>query len=460
LKETIELDQNIGYTYSSKHKSLIYKPSQEYYVINNSNPTKYHEEVLKLYNTPSCEKNVQFIELSPQMIKKAVSITTQLIFEVTEKCNMSCMYCALGDNYTQQVSNKRCQHMDWQTAKTVLDFYIQIWNKESPKQFKKFCYIGFHGGEPLLNMPLIKKIINYLEEHSVNMNFFYTLTTNGTLLHKHIKYLSENKFALSVSMDGNQEMNSYRVYKNGKSVYDDLFANLKEIQTKYPNYFKEYVDFISVAHSRNTDKGITSFFEEKFKKKPMIIELLSTGVANYDNWDSMRRKNMDDKKKDAHKEDDNNFYLSNYLHLFSGNFYKNYRYLLDYSTNIVKTPTATCIPFSDRAFITVKKDIIACEKIGFEHTMGKVTDDGIHIDFENLAKFYNNIYNKFKVQCENCYIKDSCDVCFLTNEQYFKENFKCEEFYPASSLKKCITESVKTLRKNTFDFNNLLNNII
>lgn len=448
MKDTIELIQDIGYKYFINHKSLFYWPNQDHFLQDKRSVAKYRKELLKLYKIPNVEHEVHFVQLKPQTIQNAIGLTNQIIFEVTEKCNLSCAYCGLGDTY-QQVSEERCLDMNWQTAKTVLDFYIREWKKERPKNFSKFCHIGFYGGEPLLNMPLIKKIICYIEEQGEDWNFRYSMTTNGTLLHKHLEYLIEKDFIFSVSLDGDKEMNSYRVYNNGKEVYSDLFANLKKIQKEYPKYFEENIEFISIANSINTNEGIISFFNKEFNKSPQINKLMATSVANYDRWNSMRRKYEDVKKVDS-----KNQYLSDYLNLFSGNFYYNYRSLLDNSGKIVKTPTGTCLPFSKRVFISAREDIIACERVGFKRILGKVTDKRVDIDFENLASFYNNIYDKFKVQCESCFKKESCNICFLTDEQYFEENFKCEDFYPVSHLKKCIVESVITLRERAFDTNN------
>jgi uncharacterized protein len=124
LKNTIDLIQNIGYKYFIDHKSLIYWPNQKHFLKDNGSIVEYREELLKLEKIQEDEQKVHFTQLTPQMIQNAISFTNQVIFEVTEKCNLSCTYCALGDTY-QQVSEKRCQNMDWHTAKTVLDFYFQ-----------------------------------------------------------------------------------------------------------------------------------------------------------------------------------------------------------------------------------------------------------------------------------------------------------------------------------------------
>lgn len=440
MENIIELEKEIGYKYSFKHKSLIYWPQQENQVKNNDYIDEYKEELIKLYQPPSDDEEVHFIQMNPETIQNAIGLTNQVIFEVTEKCNLSCAYCSLGDTY-KNVSVERSHNMDWRTATTVLDFFIQKWNNETPKNFKKSFYIGFHGGEPLINMKLIKKIINYIETNVNELDFCYSMTTNGTLLDKHIKYLVQKNFLIHVSLDGDRKMNSYRVNNNGKEVYDDLFGNLKKLQTNYPDFFEERIAFISVENSRNTDESMISFFNKEFGKRPEIHSLSSTNIANYEKWDAIRRK-----KEDVKNENSNSQILSDYLKLFSGNYHTHYRSLLD-NPRTIRIPTGTCIPFTYRVFITAKKDIIVCERIGFESTLGKVTNKGVELDFENIANFYNNILDKFKIQCKSCYKRESCMLCFLTNEQYFAETFICEDFYPVSHLKKCIIDSVNSLRE-------------
>lgn len=439
-----------------KHKSLIYIPKWGTPLLDNSNTLElYYQKLLNLYTEASgLQRELHFVGLNSKIIKDATYVTNQIIFEVTEKCNLSCIYCGYGENYVRTY-DERCQHMNWQTAKTVLDYYIRLWQVQRPKLLKKPCFIGFYGGEPLLNMPLIKRIIDYLEEFNEDLSFHYSMTTNGILLKSHIDYLVEKNFVLAVSMDGDSEMNSYRVYHNGKNIYEDLYSNLKYVKVKYPDYFRDHVEFISVATNRNTDEGINAFFEREYGKKSQINPLLSDQVADYEKWNLMRRKTQ---KRSTYLENMN--YLSEFIENFSGNYYQDYRSLLSGSSEIVKTPTGTCLPFSLRTFITVKNDIIVCERVGFNHIVGKVTEHGVIIDFDSIAKFYNNIYNKFKSQCEKCYIVEVCNVCFLANQKYFKDSFICEDFFSTKQLKECIARSIIALRSRDMNFGKLISYIL
>ena len=46
--------------------------------------------------------------------------------------------------------------------------------------------IGFYGGEPLLEIDLIREVISYVEENYPERKVRYNLTTNLTLLTKEI----------------------------------------------------------------------------------------------------------------------------------------------------------------------------------------------------------------------------------------------------------------------------------
>ncbi|MCS4481008.1 4Fe-4S cluster-binding domain-containing protein [Clostridium botulinum] len=64
----------------------------------------------------------------------------------------------------------------------------------------KEIYIGFYGGEPLLNFELIKKCIDYGNAKIKDKNVIYSMTTNATLITEDIAdFLVENKMVLTIS---------------------------------------------------------------------------------------------------------------------------------------------------------------------------------------------------------------------------------------------------------------------
>ena len=79
----------------------------------------------------------------------------------TEKCNLTCTYC---EDIKERNKLSKNKHFD---QKTLISTLNKIPN----------LTLHFYGGEPLLNINLIKNILNNVNYDRV------TLQTNGTLLH-------------------------------------------------------------------------------------------------------------------------------------------------------------------------------------------------------------------------------------------------------------------------------------
>ncbi len=79
------------------------------------------------------------------------------------------------------------------------------------------------------------------------------MTTNATLIHKHIDFLVDNKFNIMISLDGNEGNDSYRIIKkNNKNSFSKVIKNIDFIKDKYPDYFKNNISFNAVLHNQNS----------------------------------------------------------------------------------------------------------------------------------------------------------------------------------------------------------------
>lgn len=136
------------------------------------------------------------------------------IFVVTNECNGECLYCQA------QSGRKHSNRMDKKTAQKAVEFALQ-----SPAKQMTF---EFQGGEPLLNFPIIKYIIEYTEAHKRDKEIQYSLVSNLSLLTEEIaEYIKEKKVAISTSLDGGKELHSYnRPLRNGQNSYDVLQKKL------------------------------------------------------------------------------------------------------------------------------------------------------------------------------------------------------------------------------------------
>jgi len=121
-----------------------------------------------------------------------------LVLWVTTDCNLRCRYCYAN-------GGEKTKYMNWQIAKRALDLMIN---------HSRSFTVQFAGGEPLLNMDLIEKVVNYTQ----GLNVCYQLQTNATLIDSkmamHLKHLN---IGIGVSLDGLPEVNDYlRPFPDGK----------------------------------------------------------------------------------------------------------------------------------------------------------------------------------------------------------------------------------------------------
>jgi len=85
-----------------------------------------------------------------------------ITFEVTDRCNLNCKYCGYGDFYGNYDTRDE-KGLSIEKTTLFLDYIVSYWNNPGVSP-DKYIYIGFYGGEPLLNMELIKHVVNYLKK--------------------------------------------------------------------------------------------------------------------------------------------------------------------------------------------------------------------------------------------------------------------------------------------------------
>ncbi len=139
---------------------------------------------------------------------------------VATGCNLSCKYCY----ETNKVSSLM-------TEDTVDNTFVFIKN-EMAQQNDTHLSIQFHGGEPLLNMEIIKYATVTAKQFFPSLSF--SITTNGTLLDEDIvRFLVDNRFDVSISIDGKEQThNLNRLHKDGSGSFTDTYNGLT-IAKKY-----------------------------------------------------------------------------------------------------------------------------------------------------------------------------------------------------------------------------------
>lgn len=173
------------------------------------------------------------IKISSSCSLSALKKTRTITFIVTEACQLRCTYCYLvGKNNTNK--------MTFDVAKRTIDYVFS-----EPRLNSENVVLDFIGGEPLLEIDLIGKIVEYFLDVADAMdscwkrNYRIRITTNGLLytseavqkfINKHHKHLD-----ISISIDGDRiKTNSTRIFSNGSGSYDKVVESIPLWRSQFP----------------------------------------------------------------------------------------------------------------------------------------------------------------------------------------------------------------------------------
>ena len=395
----------------------------------------------------------------------------QIIFEVTDACNLRCKYCAYADLYGGYDDRENLK-FPYQKAKIILDYLHNIWKKNLNKDIVTPFTIGFYGGEPLLNVPFIKQVMDYAESlENTGKKIHYSMTTNAMLLDKYMDFLAQKKVQLLISLDGDEEGQSNRVDVSGKNSFQRVFKNIKLLQEKHPQYFDRYIMFNSVLHNKNSVESTHRFIKETFGKMPSITPLSTSGIRpdkleefnhTYRNYNEsiQQASNCESLKNEMFIKNPETRMLLEHLYFHSGNIFFNYNGLLMNRTLYPTPATGTCIPFSKKMFITVKGRILQCEKINHEFAVGQITNQGVELDFEAIAKQHNDYVSRYAKQCEKCGNRTACSQCIYQIDDIHDKNTRCHGFCTEAQKKKQDEQCLHYLTEHPELYKRLLNEVV
>ncbi|MFA6850285.1 MAG: thioether cross-link-forming SCIFF peptide maturase [Selenomonadaceae bacterium] len=153
---------------------------------------------------------------------KEEGLVKSMCLMVAHDCNLRCKYCFAD---TGDFGGGR-ELMSKEVGEAAVEYII------SHSGQRKHCEIDFFGGEPLMNMPVVRHVTAYVRkrEKETGKVFKLTLTTNGVLLNdENIKFLNDNTISLVLSLDGRKEVHDrMRPNIGGQGTYDKVVENFKK----------------------------------------------------------------------------------------------------------------------------------------------------------------------------------------------------------------------------------------
>lgn len=138
--------------------------------------------------------------------RRLADFTGLHIFVVTLRCEHSCPYCQVS----RQSDDKTAFDMSPATAQKSLEL---VFRSPSPN-----IKIEFQGGEPLLNFPLIKSVVERAKEmnDSHRRNLQFVIATNLALINEDIlEFCLRHDIYISTSLDGPAELHNRNRPRHG-----------------------------------------------------------------------------------------------------------------------------------------------------------------------------------------------------------------------------------------------------
>jgi uncharacterized protein len=178
---------------------------------------------------------------------------------LTHNCNLRCTYCYSGE--------KAARSMSADTARCAVDFLHDSSGGS--------CTVTFFGGEPLIELGLMKDLVAYSRER-YGRSLRFRMSTNGTLLdHELLEYLQANEIYFVLSLDGNEEQqNRCRRFAGGEGTYAKIARQVDDILE-----FNPYTMAVSVIVPETVEflaAGVKDLFGKGFR---YVVQTLDYSAA-------------------------------------------------------------------------------------------------------------------------------------------------------------------------------------
>lgn len=334
-----------------------------------------------------------------------------LLLQVTQNCNLRCDYCIYSGKYTNRVHSNRA--MTFEMAKKGIDFLIEHSSDSED------IFLGFYGGEPLLEMELIKKCMDYILKRVPDKKVYFNMTTNGTLLTEEVvKDLIKYKISILISLDGPRNIHdeARKFAHSDKGSFDVLYKNLKLIKSKYPNYYKSSIHFNTVLHQENF-RCVDCFVkcDDVLTEARFLVSLISDNYAKTKN-------NISEQSFTEIQYEKFLMFLSKLkilktytpsklLAVDFGQIGEIRENAANRSALPVKGHRAgPCIPGVNKLFLTVNGSFFPCERVNetFEATQIGTIDKGLDVNKINTLM---NLEKYTEKECHNCWAYAYCTIC-------------------------------------------------
>jgi uncharacterized protein len=264
--------------------------------------------------------------------------------------------------------------------------------------------VNFNGGEPLLEFPLLKTIVEESKKNGINK---FSISTNFTLAADEIlDFLIAHNFSIQLSIDGRKATHdAFRRDYEGTGSFDKVFSNITLLKKKYP-------DYTSVIYSMVfTPVSVSNLYDNiKYLIDNGLYNIISSFNA-YDTWDA---RSIDIYRQQIEKI--GSLYRRMYDQgqpVFIKLLTPQIEWLL---SGIGKADCGAC---QDIIGIIQNGDVLACGAFLNSRSYDKYKIGSIYteFDFKNIERFFSRDAIDISM-CSDCVLLPRChNKCFALNLQ-------------------------------------------
>lgn len=325
-----------------------------------------------------------------------------LCLHICHDCNLKCKYCFASEG----TYNTARDYMSEEVAKAAIDFLIE--NSGDRKSLE----VDFFGGEPLLNLDVVKSCVNYAREREkqAGKEFSFTMTTNCVLLDEDIaNWLNEEMDNVVLSIDGRKCVHDKtRLTSTGCGSYDAVIEGAK-LMRKIRGDRKYYVRGTFTHDNLDFCEDVKSLSDNGFDQ-------ISVEPVVLDDDHSLALKAEDFPQIIKEYDKLANLYLNRRHTEKAFNFF---HFMLDLKHGPCLNKRLTgCGAGAEYLAISPIGDIYPCHQfVGeLDYRMGSVLDKTFNRDIQAV---FAGIDVTKKPECKNCFAKYYCSGgCIAASHHY------------------------------------------
>lgn len=348
---------------------------------------------------------MHFYKTESDLLENVRTRVSQLTLEVTERCPFRCLYCRFTYQNPRQAQPR---DMSWTTARNALDLFVR--NSSDAKERA----ISFWGGEPLVNVGLIRRVVKYAEQTCPNATFNFT--TNASLITPEVAhFLARHRFRLLVSLDGPAHVhNRFRKTLSGRGTFAATTAGLTVLAEAEPEYFERDVRINCVITPGSSIREIVNFFESDSlcRTKTVTLSLMSSSGTPLDHLGGafdgaelagLRRAALEKLVElgVSAKDPLAQFALRSVLRVAI-------RPRCGLASAV--TPNGCCVPLLKEMLVASDGSIHLCEQIDRDNAVGNVNSGGI--EYDTISRMVHEYCRNSLQDCAGCWAVRLCPTCY------------------------------------------------